>query len=34
MSTSPAFKAWVARARDVPIEHELERRDIKLRVDG
>ena len=30
MSTSPAFEDWVARARAVPIEREIERRGIKL----
>lgn len=27
---TPAFDAWVGRARSVPIEHEIERRNIKL----
>jgi hypothetical protein len=30
MSSTPAFDAWVARARSVPIEREIERRGIKL----
>jgi DNA primase len=30
----PPFQAWIDRARSVPIEHELERRGVKLRGNG